>query len=91
VSVVRLLDLRSTHYRNFLGEDQYTAKKLLVMSSAAFSYTPCQEDHLMAHGTVEWFNEQKGIGFITRDNGPDAFVHYSAIEDMGFKSVNEGD
>jgi cold shock protein len=52
---------------------------------------PCQEDHVMAHGTVKWFNEQKGFGFITQDEGPDVFVHYSAIVETGFKSLNEGD
>jgi cold shock protein len=50
-----------------------------------------REDHVVAHGTVKWFNEQKGFGFITQDNGPDVFVHYSAIEASGFKSLNEGD
>jgi cold shock protein len=50
-----------------------------------------QEDQAMARGTVKWFNEQKGFGFITQDSGPDVFVHYSAIEDTGFKSLNEGD
>jgi cold shock protein len=53
--------------------------------------TPCQEDHAMAHGTVKWFNEQKGFGFITQESGPDVFVHYSAIAAAGFKSLNEGD
>jgi CspA family cold shock protein len=45
----------------------------------------------MASGTVKWFNEQKGFGFITQNNGPDVFVHYSAIEDTGFRSLHEGD
>jgi cold shock protein len=58
---------------------------------AAFSLTPCQEDHAMANGTVKWFNADKGFGFITQDNGPDVFVHYSAIVETGYKSLNEGD
>jgi cold shock protein len=56
-----------------------------------FLLIPDQEDPAMASGTVKWFNEQKGFGFITQDNGPDVFVHYSAIEETGFKSLNEGD
>lgn len=42
-------------------------------------------------GTVKWFNSEKGYGFITQENGPDLFVHYSEIQAKGFRSLNEGD
>jgi len=45
----------------------------------------------MADGTVKWFNERKGYGFIEQEDGPDAFVHHSGINGNGFKTLREGD
>jgi len=44
----------------------------------------------MAKGTVKWFNESKGFGFIAREDGEDVFVHHTAIQGNGFKTLSEG-
>jgi CspA family cold shock protein len=44
----------------------------------------------LATGTVKWFNSEKGYGFISREDGPDVFVHYSSIQQTGYRSLDEG-
>ena len=48
-------------------------------------------DKKVAQGTVKWFNDSKGFGFITSDDGTEVFVHHSSIKAQGFKSLSEGD
>ncbi|MGA1199434.1 MAG: cold-shock protein [Candidatus Latescibacterota bacterium] len=45
----------------------------------------------MAEGTVKWFNDSKGFGFIEQEDGEDVFVHFSAVQGDGFKTLSEGD
>jgi cold shock protein len=59
--------------------------------TAVGSDPPGREEEAVAQGTVKWFSSEKGYGFIAIDGGPDVFVHYSAILEDGFRTLEEGD
>ena len=69
--------------------------KLLVFKSSAIKTDKIKEQHQekvhMVNGTVKWFNDSKGFGFLEQENGDDVFCHFSAIAGDGFKSLAEGD
>jgi CspA family cold shock protein len=62
------------------------------MVAESLGRKPTEErGRFMAQGIVKWFNDAKGFGFITQEGGEDVFVHFSAIQAQGFKSLTEGD
>jgi CspA family cold shock protein len=83
----------STFVLTFLHRLKQIGFLQLIVAEAPFGFS-VKVNHKdlrdMEQGTVKWFNDAKGFGFISRQNGEDVFVHYSAINSNGFKSLQEG-
>jgi CspA family cold shock protein len=62
-----------------------------VTETAAERRRAGKEDRVRSKGTVKWFNDRKGFGFIRLESGEDVFVHYSALQGDGFKTLKEGE
>lgn len=70
------------------SSDRFPLSRIIVKLQTTFISSGGRSS--MEQGTVKWFNSEKGYGFVTREDGSDVFVHYSAIQGEGYKTLEEG-
>ena len=68
----------------------YEIGATLMLAGSAVQRSGTKKEIVLATGTVKWFNGEKGFGFIAREQGDDVFVHFSAIQGTGYKTLEEG-
>lgn len=83
------MELRYTNFAALIERPVVLLARFLPFDSPS-QLTSRKQSTTMEQGTVKWFNDAKGYGFISRQNGEDVFVHYSAIQSNGFRSLQEG-